>query len=167
MIFVTVGTHEQQFDRIVKCIDELKKKGIVNEQVVIQTGFSNYEPQFCEWKKLFSYQEMVQYVQNARVVITHGGPSSFIMPLQIGKIPVVVPRQKNYGEHVNNHQVDFCKAVSERQKNIILVEDISELGEIINNYDTIVNEMSTEIVSNNEKFNDAFSKIIDNLMLKK
>ena len=167
MIFVTVGTHEQQFDRIVKCIDELKKKGIVNEQVVIQTGFSNYEPQFCEWKKLFSYQEMVQYVQNARVVITHGGPSSFIMPLQIGKIPVVVPRQKNYGEHVNNHQVDFCKAVSEREKNIILVEDISELGEIINNYDTIVNEMSTEIVSNNEKFNDAFSKIIDNLMLKK
>ena len=26
MIFVTVGTHEQQFDRLVKFVDELKKK---------------------------------------------------------------------------------------------------------------------------------------------
>ena len=29
MIFVTVGTHEQPFNRLVKAIDELKENGIV------------------------------------------------------------------------------------------------------------------------------------------
>lgn len=44
MIFVTVGTHEQPFNRLIKKIDELKKDGIINEDVIIQTGFSTYEP---------------------------------------------------------------------------------------------------------------------------
>ena len=44
MIFVTVGTHEQPFNRLIKKIDELKKNGIIQEEVIIQTGFSTYEP---------------------------------------------------------------------------------------------------------------------------
>ena len=39
MIFVTVGTHEQPFNRLIQKIDELKKDGIINEDVIIQTGF--------------------------------------------------------------------------------------------------------------------------------
>lgn len=31
MIFVTVGTHEQPFNRLIQKIDELKKDGIINE----------------------------------------------------------------------------------------------------------------------------------------
>ena len=114
MIFVTVGTHEQPFDRLIKCVDELKRDNKIKENVIIQTGYSNYEPQYCEWQKLYPYQQMLDLVKNARIVITHGGPSSFIMPLQIGKIPVVVPRQKQYDEHVNDHQLKFTKEVAER-----------------------------------------------------
>ena len=29
MIFVTVGTHEQQFNRLIQKIDELKRNGII------------------------------------------------------------------------------------------------------------------------------------------
>ena len=39
MIFVTVGTHEQQFDRLIKCVDELKRENIITEEVVIQSGY--------------------------------------------------------------------------------------------------------------------------------
>ena len=85
MIFVTVGTHEQPFNRLIQKIDELKKDGIINEDVIIQTGFSTYEPKYCQWSKLIPYQQMVKNVADARIVITHGGPASFIMPLQIGK----------------------------------------------------------------------------------
>lgn len=109
MIFVTVGTHEQPFNRLVEYIDKLKEKGKIEEEVIIQTGYSTYQPQYCEWKKLYPYQEMVKLVEEARIVITHGGPSSFIMPLQIGKTPIVVPRQYKFGEHVNDHQVAFVK----------------------------------------------------------
>lgn len=100
MIFVTVGTHEQPFNRLIQKIDELKKDGIINEDVIIQTGFSTYEPKYCQWSKLIPYQQMVKNVADARIVITHGGPASFIMPLQIGKTPIVVPRQHQFNEHV-------------------------------------------------------------------
>ena len=77
MIFVTVGTHEQPFDRLIKKIDELKQDGTIQEDVIIQTGFSTYEPKHCQWSKLIPYQQMVKNVADARIVITHGGPASF------------------------------------------------------------------------------------------
>ena len=164
MIFVTVGTHEQPFNRLVQKIDELKRDGVITEDVVIQTGFSTYEPKYCKWQKLFPFQDMGKYVEQARIVITHGGPSSFIMPLQIGKIPIVVPRQSKFNEHVNDHQVLFARAVKERYGNLIVVEDINKLGSIIVNYDQIVKGMTAGVVSNNQKFCSEFEKIVDELM---
>ena len=159
---MTVGTHEQSFNRLVEYMDDWAKKH--DEKVIIQTGYSTYEPKDCEWKKLFPYQEMVEKVKNARIVITHGGPSSFIMPLQIGKIPIVVPRKKEFNEHVNDHQVDFCRKVEERQKNIIVVDNINEIGTILDNYENIVKKMKNGLSSNNKNFCVEFEKIVDELL---
>lgn len=163
MIFVTVGTHEQPFNRLVECIDSLKKNGIIQEDVIIQTGYSTYEPKYCTWQKLYPYQDMIKLVDKARIVITHGGPSSFIMPLQVGKTPIVVPRRHEFDEHVNDHQVSFAKAVAERMGTIIVVEDMRKLGETIINYDKIVSGMGNGLKSNNEKFNEELGKIVDKM----
>ena len=152
MIFVTVGTHEQPFNRLIKAVDELKRDGVITEDVMMQTGFSTYEPRYCKWSKLISYQEMVKNVENARIVITHGGPASFIMPLQIGKTPIVVPRQHKFEEHINDHHVEFARNVVERMGTIILVEDIEKLGKIITEYDEIVSGMRHRMCSNNKNF---------------
>lgn len=162
MIFVTVGTHEQPFNRLVEYMDDWAKSR--DEEVVMQTGFSTYRPNNCDWSELFPYQEMLRYVDKARIVITHGGPSSFIMPLQIGKIPVVVPRKREFDEHVNDHQVDFSKAVAERQRNIIVVEDVGKLGDVLENYENIVTSMPSNIKSNNAKFCEEFEAIVDGLV---
>ena len=69
MIFVTVGTHEQPFNRLIQKIDELKKDGTIQDDVIIQTGFSTYEPKYCQWSKLIPYQQMVKNVADARIVI--------------------------------------------------------------------------------------------------
>lgn len=167
MIFVTVGTHEQPFDRLVKAVDELKRDGIITEEVIMQTRFSIYEPKYCEWSKLIPYREMIKNVENAHIVITHGGPASFIMPLEMGKTPIVVPRQHQFEEHVNDHQVEFARNVAERMGTIIPVEDITQLGEIIRNYDKIVAGMEHGMCSNNEKFCDEFQKIVDGIMKSK
>lgn len=166
MIFVTVGTHEQQFNRLVEYIDDLKCEGIIEEEVVIQTGFSTYEPSHCTWQKLYSYNEMIKFVNDARIVVTHGGPSSFIMPLQVGKIPIVVPRQKAYEEHVNNHQVEFVKHVAKNMGLIIPVYEIADLKDKLENYDNIVKGISGGLKSNNKKFNENFGKIVNDLMNK-
>ena len=164
MIFVTVGTHEQQFDRLIEYIDAKKADGSITEDVIIQTGFSRYEPEHCQWQKLFPYSEMVDLVARARIVITHGGPSSFIMPLQVGKVPIVVPRQKAFEEHVNDHQLDFCRAVAERQKNILLVEDVSELWAVIEDYDAASAQLNSAHTSNNQRFCEEFGKLAEDLL---
>ena len=163
MIFVTVGTHEQPFNRLVEYMDMWAANH--DEEVVIQTGFSTYEPRNCRRQKLYPYNTMIDMVDMARIVITHGGPSSFIMPLKIGKIPIVIPREHKFNEHVNNHQVDFCKQVAKRQNNIILVEDVSQLGDTIDSYDEIVYSMNHRLASNNEKFCAEFENIVNELMI--
>ncbi len=164
MIFVTVGTHEQPFNRLVKAVDELKRDGVITEDVIMQTGFSTYEPKYCQWSKLIPYQQMIKNVEDARIVITHGGPASFIMPLQIGKTPIVVPRQHRFDEHVNDHQMEFARNVAERMGTIIPVEDISKLGDVIKNYDEIVAKMGHGMSSNNRKFCEELEKIVGKML---
>lgn len=163
MIFVTVGTHEQPFNRLVQEIDNLKRDGVITEDVIIQTGYSTYEPKYCKWDKLIPYKQMIKNVEDARIVITHGGPASFIMPLQIGKTPIVVPRQKKFDEHVNDHQVEFARNVAQRMGTIIPVEDINELGGIIKNYDEICANMGNSMFNNNELFCENLKKIVDSM----
>lgn len=161
MIFVTVGTHEQQFNRLVEFMDRYALEH--DEKVIIQTGFSTYKPQHCEWSKLYPYQRMIELVKEARIVITHGGPSSFITSLQIGKIPIVVPRMKKFGEHVNNHQVIFCRQIAERMGTIIEIEDMNELATIIDNYDNEIIKIKENTMSNNVQFCKELESIVNEM----
>jgi len=140
MIFVTVGTHEQPFDRLVKEIDKLKGKNIITEQVFIQTGYSVYKPKFCEYEEFIKFNEMMEMIKKARIVITHGGPGSIMPVLYNGKVPIVVPRQKKHGEHVDAHQVHFCKKLEEKGK-ILAVYKIEEIENKIKNYESFANKL--------------------------
>lgn len=164
MIFATVGTHEQPFDRLLKELDRLRENGSIKERIVMQTGFSTYQPKHCESYKLIPYQEMERYIKEAEIVITHGGPASFLAPLQAGKIPVVVPRQKQFGEHVNDHQLEFCRAVEKRTGNILVVEEIGELGKTIKDYDILCRERQAGGYGNNRAFNEKLEMIVEELM---
>lgn len=160
MIFVTVGTHEQPFDRLLKAIDQLIDDGVISEEVVAQKGYTDYEPRNYTADKLIPYDEMQNNIKNARIIITHGGPSSFVSPLSIGKIPIVVPRKKEYNEHVNNHQLEFCKEVEKRMKNIIVVESFEQLQDAITNYEEKILTLCSDNQSNNKRFNE---KLIDEI----
>ncbi len=163
MIYVTVGTHEQPFNRLIRCIDDLKGKGIIEEEVIIQNGFSDYEIKNCRHKNLFDQNDMLMNYEAARLIIMHGGPSSIIQSLQAGKVPIVVPRQKKFGEHINDHQLEFCRAVSKRYNNIILVEDIDDLENTIVNYDKLAGERKTSGFNNNTAFCEGLARIVDEL----
>lgn len=164
MIFVTVGTHEQPFNRLIKEVDRLVADGKIKEKVVIQTGFSTYIPEHCEWHKMMSFNEMQTAYQTARIIITHGGPSSFLEALQYGKVPIVVPRQVEFNEHINNHQVDFVKLIAERMNNIIPVYQIDDLAIKISNYNDFAKIKNDSKTSNNKKFNADLEKIVERLV---
>ena len=125
MVFVTVGTHEQRFDRLVRAADEYAV--FSGEKIFVQTGYSKYKPFHCEWSGFVPFEDMKGLMKRADVVVTHGGPSSFIEAMAAGKVPVVVPRREEFGEHINNHQVDFVRFVAERQGGIVPVYDVAAL----------------------------------------
>ena len=161
MIFVTVGTHEQPFNRLVKAIDELKLKGEITESVFIQTGYSTYIPKACEYKKFISMNQMDNYMQQADVIITHGGPSSFIMALQHNKIPIVVPRLSKYAEHINDHQLIFCNELLLRNFPIKVVVSIDNLA---NEFKGINSDRHDKKISlHNGKFIKSFEEIVHDM----
>lgn len=131
MIFVTVGTHEQPFDRLVRAVDGLVADGTIAKPVFIQTGYCTYEPKRCEWQRFVPAFEMRERMESADVVVTHGGPSSFIEAMAADKVPVVVPRRSEFGEHVNDHQVDFVRRVAEEVGGIVPVYDVNSLAAAI------------------------------------
>lgn len=155
MIFVTVGTHEQQFDRLIKEVDILVDKGIIQESVFIQSGYSWYKPKSCKHEELISYQIMKKKIQESSIVITHGGPGSIMLPLSLNKVPIVVPRQKKFGEHVDDHQVKFTHRL-EKEKKVIPIYDIKDLKESIANYHSLIKQIKVENNSN-------ITKIIERL----
>lgn len=125
MIFVTVGTHTQGFDRLVKKADELARS--LKEEVVIQRGNTAYEPSHASYFDFASRDEMQKAVEKARVIVSHGGAGSIIFALSAGKPVIVVPRLTGYGEHVNDHQLELARAL-EREGKVKAVYDVEELG---------------------------------------
>lgn len=163
MIFVTVGTHEQSYDRLVKKIDTLVENGEIKEDVFIQLGYTNYKPKYCRYAQLISNDMMDDYTRNARIVITHGGPGSIMLPFSYGKIPIVVPRQHEMGEHVDNHQVRFTQKL-ESQKKVLAVYNIDDLQNSIQNYDFLVKDINCNYATNTDLFVIKLEKICDALV---
>lgn len=164
MIFVTVGTHEQQFNRLLKEMDHLVETGIIRDKVLMQAGYCTFESSHCITRQWIPYDEMILLVQQSDIVITHGGPSSFMLPLSMGKIPIVVPRRKQYGEHVNDHQFEFCHAVENQYGNIIVVDEVEKLQDVILNYNNEVETKKNNLNSNNVHFNARFQQILEEMM---
>lgn len=159
MIFITVGTHEQGFDRLLKEIDFLIEKGVIKEKVFAQTGYSKYKPNNYEYKDMIGYDDMDEYVKKSNIVITHGGPASIFHPIQYGKTPIVVPRNPEFNEHVDDHQILFTRKM-ENDSRVIGVYDIKELRYKLENYLELHNRCNSDI-SNVKKFISKFEKLID------
>ena len=125
MIFVTVGTHVQ-FNRLVKRIDELAPK--IKDEIIIQLGSSTYLPKNC---KSFNWDESIdKYMEKADLVITHGGLSIFESLNKHNKPTIIVPRQYKYGEHINDHQVEFGSYI-EQKYSAKVIYDIKDLNETL------------------------------------
>ena len=158
MIFVTVGTHEQQFNRLIKEVDRLKKNGTIKEDVFIQIGYSDYKPKYCKWSKYIEFDEMQDYISKARVVITHGGPASFLSVLARNIPLIVVPRKLEFAEHVNDHQLDFARRINQQGYSIQYIDNINELELMLKEV-----ESTKEFISHNYKFNKEFIKVVKSL----
>ena len=123
MIVFTIGTSEP-FDRLVEVADAVAEA--CGERVVVQGGRSRCRLERAELVHFLAYDELVELVSEARIVVTHAGAGSALLALGEGKRPVLVPRLHRYAEAVDDHQVHFGLRLAELGL-AHLVEEPSEL----------------------------------------
>ncbi len=125
-VFVSVGTHPQPFDRLLREIDKLVQQGRLKGKVFAQIGNSGYEPKNFAFKRFVEEKEYEGSFRKTDIVVSHGGAGTIINALRFGKRLVVVPRLQRFGEHTNDHQLDLAAAL-EKQGKCIAVREISQL----------------------------------------
>ncbi|AKB29148.1 Beta-1,4-galactosyltransferase CpsIVG [Methanosarcina siciliae C2J] len=129
MIFVTVGSHYQGFDRLIKKMDEIAGK--TDETVIMQIGYTTYKPVNAEYFSfLEGFEEILRLNREARVVVSHAGAGSIVTALKEKNPVIVVPRLKRYNEHMNDHQLEIAKAMSEN-RNVTVIHDIDSLDDCL------------------------------------
>lgn len=120
MILVTVGMHDQGFDRLIQAADGLAAQ--IDEQVYIQYGSSNYVPLYAECSQWFTSSRMEQLTENARVVVAHAAAGAIILTLKFAKPLVLVPRSKRFSEHIDDHQQQLAAALSANNLAVCVLE---------------------------------------------
>ena len=125
MIFVTVGNATQGFRRLLDAVEFQAQQGILKgEEIVFQSGHtSNFSPVTGRLFPFIPLEEFEKVVQEAEVVICHAGAGTLIHVFRVGKVPVVMPRQKKHGEHVDDHQVELVKELAGQERVIPAYEE--------------------------------------------
>lgn len=125
-----LGTQNNSFYRLLEEIDRLIEIGKINDEVIVQAGYTKYKSQNMKIVDFVSNDEIEKLEQQADCIITHGGVGSIIGSIEIGKKVIAVPRLKQYGEHVNDHQLDIIESF-DKLGYIIGITDVSQLEEAL------------------------------------
>lgn len=112
-LFATVGTDYHPFNRLIRWLDEwLETEEGQRVRCLVQHGTS-VQPHHAESTAYMTYSEIETALKRATAVVCHAGPGTIMLARAAGKRPIVVPRKRELGEHVDNHQVAFARRISE------------------------------------------------------
>ena len=124
MIFVTVGTHHFEFERLIKEIDNIA--GVIDEKVIAQIGSTKYTPKNMIYYKFLEEKKLLEFLKKARVVISHAGAGTLLSALTFKKPLILVPRLKKFNEVIDNHQIELAEELKRKGKAVVIY-DIKEL----------------------------------------
>ena len=99
--------------------------------------------------------EFSSYINKSDVIITHGGTGAIMGALKKGKKVIAVPRLSEYGEHVDDHQLQIIEEFKElnllyscedmdieKALNIVKIKDFKKYK---SNTETIINSIENFI----------------------
>lgn len=123
MIFVTTGTVGFPFKRLINEVVRIASTMASTDFIVQDNYHSVSTPLNMTVCSYYSFSETIKLYRTADVVITAGGEASTLLASRYSKrILIVVPRQKRFGEHVDDQQVEIGKYVASRKLAVIINE---------------------------------------------
>lgn len=157
MIFVTLGTQDKSFKRLLKAIDKAIENKEIKDKVIVQAGYTKYKSDNMEIFDLCGPKQFNQYIKDANLVITHGGVGSILNALKQNKKVIAAPRLSQYKEHTNDHQKEIVKEFS-KEGYILELENFSELGKLVKESKKFTPK---KYISNNKKLIARIENYID------
>jgi UDP-N-acetylglucosamine transferase subunit ALG13 len=129
LMLATVGAI-LPFDRLVSMVGEVKARGEIPEDVLVQTGRGGLTPEGVKTVESLSFDEMQAALRDADIVVCHGGTGSLITALRQGCRVIAVPRLFSKGEVYDDHQAEITDAFAERGL-IAVANTADELSEAL------------------------------------
>lgn len=156
MIFVTLGTQDKEFKRLLESIDKNIKNGNIKDKVLVQAGFTKYTSSNMEIFDYCTPNKMEEYYKKADLIITHGGVGSILDSIKKGKKVIAVPRLSKHNEHTNDHQTQIVNEFY--NKHYILKSNIENLEKVLKEAKDFKPKKYT---SNNDKFIEMINRYIN------
>lgn len=129
LLFATVGA-TLPYDRLLDYVGDAKRKGLIPERVVVQTGKGAAPVEGAECVETLDFAEMKAKLALADIVVCHGGTGSIITALQAGCRTIAIPRLFERGEHYDNHQLEITEAFEQRGL-LFVARDRAEFAEAL------------------------------------
>lgn len=165
MILVLLGTQNNSFHRLLEEIEKNIQNGNITDKVIVQAGFTKYESDKMEIFSMIPKEELDKLIDEASLVISHGGVGSMMSAIRKGKKVIAVPRQKKYGEHVNDHQIEIIETFK-KQGIIIGINQVSQLSHALKEVQNI-NTKNTQAQTGTNKIVQIIDEFIQKDINKK
>lgn len=130
MIFVTLGTQDKGFVRLLKAIQKQIDKGNIKDKVVVQAGYTSFESKDMEIFDYMVKDDFEKFMETCDILITHGGVGSIMTGLNAGKKIIAAARLKEYGEHTNDHQVQIIEKF-DNEGYVVALNDFKKLDKVL------------------------------------
>ena len=113
MIFVTLGTQDKSFKRLLKAVDKAIENKEIKDKVIVQAGYTKYNSKNMCIFDLLDKDDFDKYIKECDLLITHGGVGSILTGLKNNKKVIACPRLAKYNEHMNDHQIQIIERFTE------------------------------------------------------
>jgi len=128
LIFVSVGTLNKPFNRLLEGIDLIANK--IGDEIIAQIGYSTYIPKRYRFFRFCEHDEMLSHIQSARFVICQAGFGIIGNCIRLKKPMILVPREIRYGEAIDK-QYELAEYLASKHRAILCIRDISKLADAI------------------------------------
>ena len=108
----TLGTHRGYgFTRLVRRLLAILPR---ETDVLWQTGDTDTGSLGIDGHRALPERDLIQAIREADAVVAHAGVGAALITLEAGKCPVLVPRRRARGEHVDDHQTQIATELGNR-----------------------------------------------------
>ena len=147
LILVTLGTQDKQFTRLLDSVEKAIEEGYIKDKVIVQAGFTKYESKNMEIFDSMDRDKFSSFMNEADLIITHGGVGTIMTALQERKKILAAARLAQYHEHVNDHQIQLLSSFDE-QGYLIYMRDLSDITPYIKK----VQEFEPKMYKSNQEY---------------